>query len=65
MSDKIILNAVRCRKCDAVLISTYRHDYKTCKCGVMVDGGKDYLRRGWPEGNPDDWYEELSEYAHD
>ena len=26
---------------------------------------KDYLRRGWPEGNPDDWYEELSEYAPD
>lgn len=35
----------------------------------MVDGGKDYIRRGWPCPAPpearqtaDDWIEELSEY---
>ena len=29
-----------------VIESTYRHDYKTCRCGrVSVDGGHDYLRR--------------------
>ena len=37
--------------------STYRHDFKYCKCGaVAVDGGKDYLRR---LGNLDN-FEELS-----
>jgi hypothetical protein len=66
---KIIKNACRCKKCGTYLESTHRHDYRTCPCGVMVDGGKDYVRRGWPcpappeaRQTPDDWIEELSEY---
>lgn len=59
---KIIKNACRCKKCGTYLESTHRHDYRTCECGVMVDGGKDYIRRGWPKGDPKDWIEELSEY---
>lgn len=56
---KIKKNCIRCRKCNDVIESTYRHDFKFCKCGaVAVDGGKDYLRRC---GNLENW-EELSEY---
>ena len=42
----IIRNAIRCNHCGDVIESTFRHDYKTCRCGcVAVDGGHDYLRR--------------------
>ena len=55
---KIVVNKIRCKKCGEVIESTYRHDFKYCKCGrVAVDGGKDYLRR---LGNFED-FEELSE----
>ena len=60
----IIRNRVRCKKCDTIIVSHDRHDFKWCQCvdengepnGVAVDGGKDYLRR---IGNLDG-YEELS-----
>ena len=56
---KIIVNKIRCKKCNDVIESTHGHDFKVCKCGsVAVDGGKDYLKRS---GNREDW-EELSEY---
>lgn len=43
---KIKTNKIRCNICGDVIESTYRHDFKFCKCGaVSVDGGKDYLRR--------------------
>ena len=59
--EKILVNKIRCKKCNEVIESTHRHDFKFCKCGaVAVDGGKDYLRRG---GNREDW-EELSEYEN-
>ncbi len=42
--------------------STYRHDFVTCSCGCCsVDGGHDYLRRGFMNSKND--YEELSEIA--
>lgn len=45
---------IRCNHCGDVIESTYRHDYKTCKCGrVAVDGGHDYLRRGFTNGPTD------------
>lgn len=57
MGRKIVINRIRCKKCGDVIESTYRHDFKDCKCGaVAVDGGKDYLRRG---GNREDW-EDMS-----
>lgn len=53
MGRKIVINRIRCKKCGDVIESTYRHDFKDCKCGaVAVDGGTDYLRRG---GNREDW----------
>ena len=56
--NKIIVNKIKCKKCGDVIESTYKHDFKFCKCGaVAVNGGKDYLRRvGYEED-----YEELSE----
>lgn len=57
MGRKIVINKIRCKKCGDVIESTYRHDFKDCKCGaVSVDGGKDYLRRC---GNREDW-EDMS-----
>lgn len=62
MESKVILrNMIRCKHCGEIIESTYRHDFKVCKCGkVCVDGGKDYLRRGFPT-SPEIDYEELSE----
>lgn len=58
---KIIINKIRCNKCGDEIESTYRNDFKFCKCGaVAVDGGKDYLRRC---GDFDD-YTDLSEYEN-
>lgn len=65
MTRRLIRNAVRCIKGDHILESHYGYDYKCCQHGVMVDGGLEYTRRGWPEGDPKDYYEELSEYADD
>ena len=55
---KIIRNAIRCKKCGDIIESKTVHDFKFCSCGsCAVDGGHDYLRRC---GNREDW-EELSE----
>ena len=60
--EKIIVNKIRCKKCNELIESTHRHDFKFCKCGtVAVDGGRDYLRRC---GFREDW-EELSEVEED
>ena len=57
MSRKIVTNKIKCKKCGDIIESTYRHDFRSCKCGaVSVDGGKDYLRRC---GNREDW-EDMS-----
>ena len=54
MSDQhLIRNAIRCNKCGDEIESTYRHDFRSCKCGaVFVDGGLDYQRVG---GDRNDW----------
>lgn len=47
MKGRIIRNSAKCLKCNDEVVSEFRHDYRTCKCGaIMVDGGIDYLRRG-------------------
>lgn len=57
-------NAVRCRLCGDVIESKHRHDYVTCSCGnVSVDGGFEYLRRGYKDGIES--LEELSECEED
>ncbi len=58
---RIKRNAIQCNTCGDILESTHRHDFKRCSCGrVFVDGGKDYLRRGYTDSMDD--YTELSEY---
>jgi ribosomal protein S27AE len=42
---KLIFNALQCAKCDDVIVSTHRHDFRYCKCGaIAVDGGNEYSR---------------------
>jgi hypothetical protein len=44
----IIRNAAKCLDCGDVIESTYRHDWRQCKCGhIFVDGGFDYVRHGY------------------
>ena len=45
---KIVKNRARCINCGDIIESTSTHDIKSCSCGsVTVDGGKDYIRRGF------------------
>lgn len=59
----LIYNAIRTPD-GTVLVSQHRHDYRTYTDAngheYMVDGGLDYLRRGWTTGAPP--AEEISEY---
>jgi hypothetical protein len=56
---------VRCLKCQDVIQSTHVHDFVRCKCGaIFVDGGSDYLRMGYPPGNPEDHLELLEEESN-
>ncbi len=58
----ILQNQIRCKRCGDEPYSTYRHDFRFCKCGaVAVDGGMVYLKR---TGNPED-YEDLSHEMED
>ena len=57
---KIIRNAIKCNTCGDVIESTYTHDFVQCSCGrVFVDGGHEYLRRGYTDSVND--YTDLSE----
>jgi hypothetical protein len=44
-------NRAKCKKCDDVIESKFKHDLVTCKCGeISLDGGSDYHRcmaRNW------------------
>lgn len=62
----VVVNAAECVRCGHVLRSWHVHDYRTHSCHesiwFMVDGGRDYIRRGW-KGNgtrPEDHYIERS-----
>lgn len=57
---RIISNKIRCKSCGDIIESRSVHDFVQCSCGrVFVDGGHEYLRRGFKESMDD--YEELSE----
>lgn len=39
------INYVKCKKCEDILFSFYRHDFKSCRCEEsFIDGGFDYIR---------------------
>lgn len=45
---KLVRNAAECTHCHSVIESKHRHDFVHCKCErIYVDGGLDYLRRGY------------------
>jgi len=57
----ILINAVTCKKCNEMVVSTFIHDFKWCSCGnVAVDGGKSYLKRSLAEGADMDSFIEES-----
>ena len=58
-------NKIKCKKCGTVLESKYRHDFQICKCGVFTDGGLDYQRLGWPDGEIEDWIEIIKELINE
>jgi len=67
---KILLNRAKCLNCGDIITSTHRYDWVSCSCfndptqpgcGIFVDGGNEYLRRG---GNFE-YMEDLSEYRED
>ena len=58
---KIIRNAIQCKHCGDIIESTYCHDFVSCSCGCCsVDGGLDYLKRGFMHSKDED-YIDLSE----
>ena len=64
MKYRIIHNRIRCNNCGDVIESEYRHDFKSCRCGlVSVDGGHSYLRRCFTNSPAD--YTDLSEVEHE
>lgn len=66
VKEKLIRNAIKCNSCVDIIESKHRHDFVSCKCGnVFVDGGLEYLRRGWAGGDLHGikGFTELSEYA--
>ena len=61
----ILVNKSKCMRCGDVIESKYRHDFVECSCGsIFVDGGLDYLRRGYLEKG-EDCFVELSEFSED
>jgi len=59
---KIYENKIQCKKCGDIIESKTVHDMRWCKCGsIVVDGGKEYLKR---TGN-DENIIELSEYEEE
>lgn len=52
----ILKNSIICTHCSDEIVSEHRHDFKYCTCFTCsVDGGRDYLRRGFK--NPSDYKE--------
>ena len=65
MREQLIRNAIQCKHCGDVIESKHRHDFVSCSCGCCcVDGGLDYIRRGFLHSKDED-YIELSEYSDD
>ena len=42
---------IKCLKCNDIIQSMYRHDFKWCSCkNIAVDGGGDYLKMSYKDG---------------
>lgn len=43
----MIKKGLKCPECGDKIFSYYRHDWKTCKCGlIFIDSGDDYCHAG-------------------
>jgi hypothetical protein len=59
---KIKVNKAKCLCCGTVIESKTVHDFQTCECGALsVDGGREYLKRGWDSSKNGGWTD-LSEF---
>lgn len=39
------ITALKCNKCQSIIWSRHRHDFRWCKCrSIAIDGGRDYTR---------------------
>lgn len=44
---KVLVNKVRCKKCNDIIESKHVHDFRYCKCkAIYIDGGTEYQRYG-------------------
>jgi hypothetical protein len=51
VSERIIHNRAECSRCHDIIESTHVHEFVRCSCGgIFVDGGREYLRRGYGDG---------------
>jgi len=54
---KIFSNKIKCNHCGDVIESRTVHEYVECSCGmVSVDGGHEYLKRGFTN-SPNDLFD--------
>lgn len=62
---RIVRNAGMCKRCGTEIESKHVHDFVECECEsdkCFVDGGREYLRRGWTNGDDGQpVFEDLSE----
>ena len=43
--NSVLCSAIQCDECKEVIVSLYRHDFRSCGCGkIAIDGGRDYTR---------------------
>ncbi|MFB1052258.1 hypothetical protein [Paraliobacillus sp. JSM ZJ581] len=62
---KVIVNKVRCKKCNDIIESKYIHDMQYCKCkSIYIDGGKEYQRCGWKSGKQDDYIDDYIDFSY-
>ena len=41
----MVIKAYRCKKCEDVIFSRAKHDYRSCSCGaIAVNGGIEFFR---------------------
>lgn len=45
---RVLVNKVRCKKCNDIIESKHENDFKRCSCAsIFIDGGTEYQRYGW------------------
>lgn len=56
---RLLVNKAQCLLCQDIIESKSRWDFQMCSCGNLhVDGGLDYVKRGFKKNE----WEDLSEY---